>query len=66
MWAVACTLFELYTGTYLFPGRTNNEMLKVCVGVWVFLALRLPLFHSFLFRFFAILPSPLILPSTPS
>lgn len=30
MWAVACCLFELYTGTYLFPGRSNNEMLKVC------------------------------------
>ena len=29
MWAVACTLYELYTGKILFPGKTNNEMLKL-------------------------------------
>lgn len=27
MWAVGCTLFELYTGKILFPGRSNNHML---------------------------------------
>lgn len=27
MWAVACTLYELYTGKILFPGRSNNHML---------------------------------------
>ena len=26
---VACTLFELYNGRMLFPGKTNNEMLKL-------------------------------------
>ncbi|CAD5118181.1 unnamed protein product [Dimorphilus gyrociliatus] len=29
MWSVACTLFELYTGKILLPGKTNNEMLKL-------------------------------------
>eukprot|EP00124_Ichthyophonus_hoferi_P000536 Ihof_evm14s20 gene=Ihof_evmTU14s20 len=29
MWAVACTLYELYTGTILFKGATNNQMLKL-------------------------------------
>lgn len=29
MWSVACTLYELYTGKILFPGKTNNEMLKL-------------------------------------
>lgn len=29
MWSVGCCLFELYTGKILFPGRTNNEMLKL-------------------------------------
>lgn len=29
MWAVGCTLYELYTGKILFPGKTNNEMLKL-------------------------------------
>lgn len=29
MWSVACTLFELYTGKILFPGKSNNEMLKL-------------------------------------
>jgi serine/threonine-protein kinase PRP4 len=26
-WAIGCTLFELYTGKILFPGRSNNQML---------------------------------------
>ena len=26
---VACTLFELYNGRILFPGKTYNEMLKL-------------------------------------
>jgi serine/threonine-protein kinase PRP4 len=29
MWSLGCTLFELYTGKYAFPGRSNNEMLKL-------------------------------------
>ena len=28
LWSVACCLYELYTGRYLFPGRDNNHMLK--------------------------------------
>ncbi len=29
LWSVACTIFELYTGKILFPGKSNNEMLKL-------------------------------------
>ena len=29
LWSVACTLYELYTGKVLFPGKNNNEMLKL-------------------------------------
>lgn len=29
LWSVAVTLFELYTGKIMFPGKTNNEMLKL-------------------------------------
>ena len=29
MWAVGCTIYELYTGKILFPGKSNNEMLKL-------------------------------------
>lgn len=29
MWAVGCTLFEVYSGKILFPGKNNNEMLKL-------------------------------------
>jgi len=29
VWAVGCTLFELYTGRTLLQGRTNNEMLRL-------------------------------------
>lgn len=28
IWSLGCTLFELYTGTILFPGKSNNEMIK--------------------------------------
>ena len=28
VWAVGCTLYEMYTGKILFPGRTNNQMLR--------------------------------------
>ncbi|KAF8990267.1 kinase-like protein [Cyathus striatus] len=27
IWSVGCTLYELYTGRILFPGRSNNQML---------------------------------------
>lgn len=29
MWAIGCTLYEMYTGKILFPGRTNNQMLRL-------------------------------------
>ena len=27
VWSVGCTLYELYSGKILFPGRSNNQML---------------------------------------
>ena len=29
LWSVGATIGELYTGKILFPGKTNNEMLKL-------------------------------------
>lgn len=29
VWALGCTMFEMFTGYVLFPGSTNNEMLKL-------------------------------------
>ncbi|PFH59158.1 hypothetical protein XA68_12742 [Ophiocordyceps unilateralis] len=29
VWAIGCTLFELFTGKILFPGSSNNQMLKL-------------------------------------
>ncbi|KAK3008723.1 hypothetical protein RJ639_013126 [Escallonia herrerae] len=29
IWSVGCCLFELYSGKVLFPGSTNNEMLRL-------------------------------------
>ncbi|KAG6412923.1 hypothetical protein SASPL_125618 [Salvia splendens] len=29
IWSVGCCLFELYTGKVLFPGATNNDMLRL-------------------------------------
>ncbi len=33
MWSIGCTLFELYTGKILFPGKTNNQMLKLMMDL---------------------------------
>jgi serine/threonine-protein kinase PRP4 len=33
IWSIGCTLYELYTGKILFPGRHNNEMLKLIMQV---------------------------------
>ncbi|KAL7423690.1 U4/U6 small nuclear ribonucleoprotein prp4 [Cryptotrichosporon argae] len=33
IWSVGCTLFELYTGKILFPGRSNNHMLLLMMEV---------------------------------
>ena len=32
-WAVGCTLYELYSGKILFPGRSNNHMLLLMMEV---------------------------------
>ncbi|KYQ89260.1 putative protein serine/threonine kinase [Tieghemostelium lacteum] len=29
IWSVGCCLAELYTGRFLFPGKTNNDMIKL-------------------------------------
>jgi serine/threonine-protein kinase PRP4 len=28
-WSIGCVLYELFTGRILFPGRTNNDMLRL-------------------------------------
>ena len=33
LWSVACTLYELYTGRIMFPGKSNNEMLKLMMDL---------------------------------
>ncbi len=33
IWSLGCTLFELYTGKILFPGRNNNEMIKLIMQI---------------------------------
>ena len=33
VWSVATTLYELYTGRILFPGRSNNQMMKLFLEV---------------------------------
>ncbi|ORZ20356.1 kinase-like domain-containing protein [Absidia repens] len=33
VWSAGCTLYELFTGKILFPGRSNNQMLKYMMEV---------------------------------
>jgi serine/threonine-protein kinase PRP4 len=33
LWSICVSLYELFTGHVMFPGRTNNEMLKLMMGV---------------------------------
>lgn len=33
MWGIGCVIYELFTGHILFPGKTNNEMLKLMMDV---------------------------------
>ena len=33
MWSLGCVIYETFTGQYLFPGRTNNAMLKLMMDV---------------------------------
>ena len=33
VWAAGCCVYEMFTGKILFPGKTNNEMLKLFMEV---------------------------------
>lgn len=33
IWSIGCVIYELFTGQFLFPGRSNNEMLKLMMDV---------------------------------
>ena len=33
MWAIGCTIYELYKGEILFPGHSNNEMLSLMMDL---------------------------------
>jgi serine/threonine-protein kinase PRP4 len=33
LWSTAVTIFELYTGRIMFPGKSNNEMLKLIMDL---------------------------------
>ncbi|GMH38518.1 hypothetical protein BSKO_06402 [Bryopsis sp. KO-2023] len=33
LWSIGCVIYELFSGKILFPGKTNNEMLKLMMDV---------------------------------
>jgi len=33
LWSAATTVYELYTGRIMFPGKSNNEMLKLIMDL---------------------------------
>ena len=34
LWSAACTIFELYAGKIMFPGKTNNQV-SICFFVYL-------------------------------
>ena len=44
LWSAACTIYELYTGKIMFPGKTNNQVrlhsdiglqnINILMGCW--------------------------------
>lgn len=34
MWSAGCTIYELYTGKILFPGKTNNQVNKININMF--------------------------------
>jgi hypothetical protein len=51
LWAVGVTIYEIYTGRIMFPGATNNEMLKFHQDLkGLFLFVRFVSSFFFLFR----------------
>jgi serine/threonine-protein kinase PRP4 len=35
MWSIGCVIYELFTSRILFPGHSNNEMIKLMMDVKV-------------------------------
>ena len=33
LWSTFVTIYELYTGKIMFPGKTNNEMIKLMMDI---------------------------------
>lgn len=33
MWAIGCTIYELFGGEILFPGKSNNQMLALMMDL---------------------------------
>ena len=33
LWSLAVTIYELYTGKIMFPGKSNNEMIKLMMDI---------------------------------
>jgi serine/threonine-protein kinase PRP4 len=52
MWSFGCTLFELYTGQILFPGRSNSEMLKLFMELFGPISKRIRNRGKFTFQYF--------------
>lgn len=62
IWSVGCCLYELYIGKVLFPGFTNNDMLRLHMelkGPFPKKMLRKVNIYCFIFFFFIISVWPL-------
>jgi serine/threonine-protein kinase PRP4 len=52
VWSTACTLFELYTGKFLFNGINNNEMLKLHIQTMGKFSLKILRRGAFISKYF--------------
>lgn len=46
MWSAGCTIYELYTGKILFPGKTNNQVININFTILILLKLSFNLLND--------------------
>lgn len=52
MWSAGCTIYELYTGKILFPGKTNNQVNEIIYFLCIIILYHFNLYCTFMYILF--------------